>query len=213
MRSQRFPVLALSLVLFGCTLFMSSKTPEGVDVSPIYSLTLNGDVKDLDAIERLLPPGPKHYRNDNPETLFFCTPKDPCDRTDSALADTAPQFFFLPDRTMEISRFDSGSAALSYYQGLQTTFGPPDYKLFKHEGTDDNRFFSAYRPKHTECLHGMPLCRGINDADILVTFLKRNMVIVVSYSEIRDKPNYVAAMDSDIVYVADLVKRSLAPAN
>jgi hypothetical protein len=59
----------------------------------------------------------------------------------------------------------------------------------------------------------MPVCKGVNDADILLTFLKRNMVIVVSYSASRDEPNYVPEMDSDIVFVADLVKRSLAPAN
>ena len=37
-------------------------------------------------------------------------------------------------------------------------------------------------------------------------------VLAVAYNDYVDAPDYVADMNADIVFVADLVKRSLAPA-
>jgi hypothetical protein len=176
----------------------ASKTPQGVDVTPVYALQLNGDLKDLDAMAKLLPDSTTHRTEGKHEMLIFASPIDTADR----------EIF----RSVEISKFESDSAALVYYESYVTTFGRRDWRVFKNEGTGANRFFSSYRPPWMNTNHGIPV--GVIDyPDILVTFLKKNVVIAVSFTAYRDAPHYVAEMNSDIVYVADLMKRSLAPAS
>ena len=53
MRTHRSVLPVLSLGLLGCTMLHASKTPQGVDVTPVYALQLNGDLKDLDAMAKL----------------------------------------------------------------------------------------------------------------------------------------------------------------
>jgi hypothetical protein len=115
-------------------------------------------------------------------------------------------------RQIEISRFMSDSAALVYYHMYEKDFTRGDWRPFKRDGSGANRYFSGYRPPWMDTNHGIPV--GVVDyPDILVAYLKRNVVIVVAYNDYVDAPNYVADMNADIVFVADLVKRSLAPAH
>jgi hypothetical protein len=57
--------------------------------------------------------------------------------------------------------------------------------------------------------HGIPV-GVITSPEILIGFLKENVVIIVSYTAYRDDTDYVKEVNEDILWVSDLLKRSQA---
>jgi hypothetical protein len=193
-------VLLLATCLAGCTAAYPAKTPKGIDVDPIYAMQLAGDVKDVESIRKLLPSGTTYRAEKGSEMLIIIPPHAP----QSGLSN--PVF-----RSVEIYRSDTRSAARTEYEDNKRTFTRGDWKLYQEQGSDSNKYFSAYKAPWMNTNHGIPV-GVITSPEILIGFLKENVVIIVSYTAYRDDTDYVKEVNEDILWVSDLLKRSQAPA-
>jgi len=174
--------------------FWSPKTPGGVDVNPIQSFVLNGDVKDVDGIKKLLPAGTTYRNERGVELLLF---KNPAGRETENVY-----------RRMQISRFGDRQAAINEYQSNRRVFTGDGWKLFDEQSDSENDYFSAYNGPWINRNHGMPI-GVVHTPEIIIAFRKKNLLIVVSYHAYRHVWNYAADMNEDIGYVADVLRRSL----
>jgi hypothetical protein len=189
-------ILFISL-LVGCTIFYPSKNPKGIDISPIFSIELSGDLEQLENIKKLLPSVIAHRKVRGGEMLLFGTPNNKKD----------PMIY----RKVQISRFDTNQGAIDEYQLNKRTFTQgADWKLYKEEGSETNRYFSAYKAPWVNTNHGIPI-GVITSPKILIAFLKRNILVVISYDSYcsDSDTDYIREVNEDILYVSDILKKSL----
>lgn len=78
-------------------------------------------------------------------------------------------------------------------------------KVYKEEGNRENRYFSAYKGPWLDSNHDIPTGGVINQPEMVVTYLKRNLIVVVSYHSYDENADYQAEMNQDIVYVEGLL--------
>jgi hypothetical protein len=192
------------LPLIGCAWVYPHKTPEGVNVVPILSVKVSNDFHQIAKVKILLPKALLPSETDNQNPLFTPDPNVVVFNRKSDDAQTTEIF-----RSFEFHQFDNSEAARLAYLAHKRQFTDQEYdwRLFKEEGTPENMYFSAYRAPWMDTNHGVPTGHIVNHPEILIAFLKRNLLIVVSYISYRNEGDYVQQINEDISYISDLLRK------
>jgi hypothetical protein len=187
-----FAAVAL-LSLAGCTFLYSDKTPKGIDVEPVFSVYLDRPFTQVSRLEELIPGAHIHQ-----EAGF-----------DFVGIDRGGDTRQFEHRSIKFLTFESSDAAQEEYQTVKKNYIERDrWKLYREAGTSSNRYFSAYKPPWVSA-HGIPVV--INKPEVLVEYLKGNLIVTVCYDGYEDAP-YVRIMNEDISYAGDILRQAISPA-
>ncbi len=73
---------------------------------------------------------------------------------------------------------------------------------------NDWKYFMTYEKVHFNTNHGIP-CGIIDTPRILLGFVNKNLVIIVSYDSYENQNNYIAQINEDVKTTASLLSKSL----
>ena len=164
--TKAYPIFA-AIVFFavaGCTVFYSDKTPERVNIEPLFSIQLDRPFMRIDKIKAIAPSN--HWTKAESGVDYIGFIKN----------DDAHHIY----RSIYFKTFESSDAALEYYETDKTIFTRDMWKLYKEEGTSSNMYFSSYHPVWSAG-HGVELPVVIDEAQIEFENLKGNLLISVNY--------------------------------
>lgn len=174
----------------------TSSTPEWIDPIPLYTIKLP---KGLDVLANI----PSDVHTNSPE---FSSVEDGAMIFVHPLNATNEDVY----RTIEIYQFYWAKEALQEYENYKEIFSDGENNnLYKSDGKDNERYFMAYKSARINRNHGFAI-GIINAPDITLWFLKNNIFISISYHGYENYDSYVEEMNSDVVYVADILKRIIA---
>lgn len=195
MRIKSGTILLSATIFLGVFLFLiiwpSPKTPNGLDLSPILNVKIDGRAHIVNEIaKKISDRQPKKDIADKGDSLLFNAPDN-----------THPNDVF---RTIEIWQFRTTGDAMSKYDSYKKTFSDRSMykKLYKEER---GHYFITYEAVHFDYNHGIP-CGIAAKPHILLGVLKNNVLVIVAYDGYRYYDDYIKEINEDIVYVSKLFK-------
>lgn len=189
-----FLIISALLILLILVIWPRVKTPEGVDVSPINKIKFNSLINIIAKIEnnKSVLISNKTVGTQKDTTILFGSPYN-----------KYPDYI---SRQMELHKFISNDDALKEYKSYKDSFtnNSNNGQLFKEMGTGIDKYFISFEKNHVEYNHGIP-CGIVSSPNILIAFLKNNILIVISYAGYNYYDHYVDELNEDIFYVSKLL--------
>ncbi len=189
-------VVLTTAVLLYSWVWLVTKRPTGVNTSPVREIVVSHDYTPIDRIAKQISGTLTLQTESRSKILIFRSPG--AEKLDGVY------------RSINIFQFDSDTDATTEYLDHRRMFTDDldSWKLHAEGRSENDTYFVSYQLIHLEYYHGFP-CGVTTSPEILIAFLKRNLLIVVSYTGYRNYNNYVQAMNEDILYVASLLKECL----
>ena len=190
----------LIMILFGNISCLSqiSKTPKGVEPTPLYLLQLPDNL-DVSTII---------FSDSNFVKKYNCRLGGLGGLYENWISvpptnDTIKDIF----RNIEIHQFKKYDDALKRYLYSKKTIDTSE-RLYKEEKQGANRYFIIYKRIRLDYNHGIP-CGIYNDPELSLGFLLNKYFISISYADYRyDKKKkvcYVCDINNDILLVAKIL--------
>lgn len=184
--------VAVCLASSGC-----SSKPDAVDVKPITSLQLTAGPDFLNRIQKQLGGKAADWSKNGVGYLVYRLPNP----------DPNVKIY----RNVDVYREDSLPKAQEIYAHNRQVFTTPgsgqNWKLYREQGTESEKWFISYQGAHFDTNHGMPVWWDTNP-DIYVGVLKQNVFIEVSYTAYTSSSNYIQTINKDIRFAADLLSKA-----
>lgn len=189
-----------------------SKTPKGIDPSPIYNMEINGQ---FDLIEELEKNIPEQYHHEGKESRvpgehLSCGNKFGEKIVLFGLHKGAEHAGVY--RNIGVYQFSSDEDALAKYLEIKKYYTSDDSynynKVFDEQGDSSNKYIIFYVSTHLDCDH-LVFCEINNDPDITVYYLKDNLIICVSYVGFSDYSDYVNEINEDIANVSQMIGNAI----
>ena len=208
MRWNRLGIICFTaLCMAGCLPSLYTKTPEGLNVTPLLSVELTNDVKSLKPIKNFLS---HRVSQDEIEIVEGCN-----DEYSEGLSIYRAIHKDFEHRFIYISRFNTKAEALKAYISSKNDFDRSrfgNYKFYKEEGIEGNKYFCFYEEASLTVNHIYFSVYAPVEVKLIV--LKRNLVIQVNYTAyLLDYTNmdyaiYINELNDDIAYAGYILKEA-----
>ncbi len=186
-------LIIVVLIVIGIIIFWNlprASTADGINPNPIYAITWEMDFKVLDTLPRNIA-ATSSIEGWSRIVIY------PLNDTNE---DT--------DRYIEIYKFLSNENAIKEYESYKKELLEWDYNNLYEDESGNNKYFISYKTVRFHTDHGIPI-RIDTSPDLSLWFLKNNVFIMITYEWYRNYGNYIYDINSDIMYVSDILKGTI----
>lgn len=214
-RNRLCIILFTALCLAGCVQLPHHipyvKTPEGLNVTPLLSVELPGDFKNINALKKFASDRASKDNIKIKRTTMCGSDKDDPD----ILSLERINEHKGENRSIWFRRFETRTEALNQYILQKNIHLSNDHwLLYKEEGNEENKYFCSYEEPWWEVQHSVIII--LNDsAKFVVVMLKGNLIIEISYDNYmlddlnKDHPSFINELNGDISYAANLLRNAI----